>query len=241
VDQEVAQFEHGIVQIVAKHLLAEMLHKNLADRTSAVEDAAIVARAGPQLIAALRIVDQRAEERGFQCLGILLKPAHQISGNEFRSFFGKEDVAVDIVEHLDRDILQTLAPHQYDDRQFEAAPAHQIDQGCGLTFEPLLAPIHHHAADRRIGLHRHLGILDPSRPHHLETELLDLGGDLRKPQPFQVFTVECRRAEQDSKMPEEIHAAFLTFPSLHRRHSPGNGSSKCERDVGDASYKYQSM
>ena len=45
-----------------------------------------------------------------------------------------------------------------------------------------------------------------------------------KPQPFKVFDIECRRAEQNREMPEEIHPTILTFLLLHRRHSPANGS-----------------
>ena len=141
----------------------------------------------------------------------MLEPAHQVLGDEFRRLLGEEDIAVDVVEHLDRDVLEPLAPHQHDDRHFEAAPAHQVDQRRGLALETLLAPVHHHAADGGIGLHRDLGILDPPRPHHLEAELLDRDGDLPEPQPFQVFGIECRRADQKGETPEEIHAPASAF------------------------------
>ncbi len=218
-DEQVAQFEHGIVEVVTEYGLAEMLDEDAADRAAVVEDAAVVAGAGPQLIAALAVVDQRAEERRLQRLRILLEPAHQVGGDEFRRLLGEEDVTVDVVEHLDRDVLEPLAPHQHDDRHFEAAPAHQVDQRRGLAFETLLAPVHHHAADGGVGLHRNLGILDPPRPHHLEAELLDGDGDLPEPQPFQVLGVECRRADEKRETPEEIHApAFSERPV--QRHPP---------------------
>ena len=107
-DQEIAEFEHGIVEVVAEHRFAEMLDEDAADRAAIVEDAAIVPGAGPELVAALGIVDQRAEERRLQRLGILLEPAHQVLGDEFRRLLGEEDVAVDIIEHLDRDVLNRL-------------------------------------------------------------------------------------------------------------------------------------
>ncbi len=84
VDQQVAEVEHGIVEIVAEHRLAQMLDEDAADRAAIVEHAAIVAGAGPQLVAFLGIVDQRAEERRLQGLGILLEPAHQVAGDELR-------------------------------------------------------------------------------------------------------------------------------------------------------------
>ena len=86
------------------------------------------------------------------------QPADQVSGDEFGRLLGEEDIAVDEVEHLDRNVLEPPAAHQKDDRHFQTAPAHQIDQGGGLTLEPLFPPIDHQTADRRIGLHRHFGV-----------------------------------------------------------------------------------
>ena len=80
--QQVAEIEHRIVEVVAEHRLAEMLDEDPADRAAAVEHAAIVARAGPELVALLGIVDQRAEERRLQRLGILLQAADQVLGDE---------------------------------------------------------------------------------------------------------------------------------------------------------------
>ena len=96
VDQQVAEIEHGIVEVVAEHRLAQMLDEDPADRAPVVEDAAIVTGAGPELVAFLGIVDQRAEERRLQRLGILLEAAHQVLGDELRRLLGEEDVAVDV-------------------------------------------------------------------------------------------------------------------------------------------------
>ena len=63
-DQQVAEFQHGIVEIVTEYVLAEVLDKDPADRASVVENAAVVTRTRPQLVAPLRIIDQRSEERG---------------------------------------------------------------------------------------------------------------------------------------------------------------------------------
>ena len=173
VDQQVAELEHRVVEVVAEDRLAEMLDEDAADRAAIVEHAAIVAGAGPELVALLGVVDQRAEERRLQRLGILLEPAHQVAGDELRRLLGEEDVAVDVVHHLDRDVLQPLAAHQDDDRHLQAALAHQVDQRRRLAVEALLAPVDHHAADGGVGLHGDLGILDAPRAHDLEAELLD--------------------------------------------------------------------
>ncbi len=189
-DKEIAEIQDRIVEVVAEHGFAQVLDKDPADRTAVIEDAAIVPGTGPQLVATLGVVDERAEERRLQGLGILLEPADQILGNEFRRLLGEEDVAIDVIEHLDRDVFQPLAPHQHDNRHLEAAPAHQIDQRGGLALQPLLAPIDQHAADGRIGLHGKLGILDPARPHHLKTKLLDLGNDLLEAHPLEIVGIE---------------------------------------------------
>jgi hypothetical protein len=209
VDEEVAELEHGVVEVVAEHRLAEMIDEDAADRAPVVEHAAIVAGAGPQLVAALAVVDECAEERRLQGLGILLEPAHQVGGDELRRLLRDEDVAVDVVEHLDRDVLEALAANQQHDRHFEAAPAHQVDERRGLAFEALLAPVDHHAADRGVGLHRNLGILDAPRPHHLEALLLDGDDDLGEPDALEVLDLERRRADEKREPSMEIHSLRL--------------------------------
>ena len=204
-DQQIAEIEHGIVEVVAEHGLAQMLDEDPADRAPVVEDAAIMAGAGPQLVAFLGVVDQLAEERGLQGLGILLEPAHQVLGDELRRLLGEEDVAVDVVHHLDGDVLQPLAAHEQDDRHLEAAPAHHVDHRCGLAVEALLAPVHDHAADGGVGLDDHLGILDAACPHDLEAHLLDGNRDLAEPVALQIVRVEGRCADEKGETPEEIH------------------------------------
>ena len=205
VDQQVAEIEHGIVEVVAEHRLAQMLDEDPADRASVVEDAAIVAGAGPELVAFLGIVDQFAEERRLQRFGILLEATHQVLGDELRRFLGEEDVAVDIVHHLDGDVLQALAANQDDDRHLEAAPPHHVDHRGGLAVEALLAPVDDHAADRGIGLDHHLGILDAAGAHDLEAHLFDRDGDLAEPVAFEIVGIEGRSADEESEAPEEIH------------------------------------
>ena len=210
VGQEVAEVEHRIVEVVAEHRFAQMLHEHPADRTAVVKHAAIVARAGPQLVALLGIVDQRAEKRRLQRLGILLQAADQVLGDKGRRLFRQEDIAVDEVEHLHRQVLEALAADQEDDREFEAAPPHQVDQRGGLAFEALFAPVDHHAADRGVGLHRDLGVLKPARPHDFEAGAFDLGDDLVETETFERVGVEDGCCEQECKASEIVHG----FPRM---------------------------
>ncbi len=210
VHQEIAQFEHRVVEVVAEHRLAEMFHEDAPDRAAAVEDAAIVARTGPELVALLGEIGQRAEKRRLQCFRILLEPADQILGDKFRGFLSQENVAVDEIQHLDRNVLEALAPHQQHDRHLETAPPHQVDQGCGLAFQALLAPIDHHAADRGVGLDGDLRVLRAPRLDDLEPHLLDRRHDLLKAQAFEIIRIEHRSREKEGKALEIIHVLPLS-------------------------------
>ena len=58
VREQVAQLEHRIVEIVAENRVAEMFDEDPSDRAAVVENAAVVAGAGPKLVAFLGIVDE---------------------------------------------------------------------------------------------------------------------------------------------------------------------------------------
>ena len=120
-------------------------------------------------------------------------------------FLRQKDVAVDEVEHFDRQILEPLAADQKDDRKVEAPPPHQIDQRGGLALEALFAPVDHHAADRRIGLHRDLRILELPRPDHLEAGSLDLRDDLVETEALEIVGIEDGGGEQEGEAAEIVH------------------------------------
>ena len=192
VGEKIAEIEDRIVEIVAENRLPEMFHEDAADRAAAVENAAIVAGTGPELVALLCIVGQSPEERGLQCLRILLQAADQVLGDELGRFLGKEDIAVDKIEHLNRNVLEALAAHEQDDRQFQSASTHELDQRRGLAFKPLLSPVDDHAADGCIGLDRDLRVLEPPRLHDLEARLLDRGDNLLYSERLQILRLENR-------------------------------------------------
>ena len=203
--QEVAELEDRIVEVVAEHRLAQMLHEDPADRAAAVEDAAVVARAGPELVALLGVIDQGAEERRLERLGVLLQARDEVLGDELGRLLGQEHVAVDIVEHLDRNVLEPLAPDQDDDRHVEAAASHEVDQRGGLALDALLAPVDDEQADRGVGLDGDLRVLDPPRLDHLEAHPFDRGDDLVDPEALEIVGVEHRRREQEGESLEEVH------------------------------------
>ena len=108
-------------------------HEDPADRAACIEDAAIMAGAGPKLVALLGIIHQRAEERRFQRLGVVPQMADQVAADEIGRFLGQEHIAVDLVQHLDRNLLQPLTAHQHEDRQFQAArraPVRSAQRSC---------------------------------------------------------------------------------------------------------------
>ncbi len=206
VGEQVAHLHHRVVEIVAKDRIAQMLDEDPADRAASIERAAIMAGAGPEHVALLGIIDQRAEERRLERVGVLAQPGHQVLADEVRRLLGQEDEAVDMVEHVDRDLLQGLAAHQDDDRHVQAALADQLDQVGGLAVGALLAPVDHHAADRGVGADRQLGVVVALRVHDGVAVLLDLGEDLLQPRAFQVVRIEARHANQELEPARIFHS-----------------------------------
>ena len=205
VGQEIAEFEDRIVEVVAKDRFAQMLDEDAADRAAAIEDAAVVARAGPQLVAFFLVVDERAEERRLQRVGVLLEARDEVPGDELRRLLGQEHIAVDEVEHLDRNVLEALAPDEDDDRHVEAALAHQIDERSRLPLDALLAPVDDHAADRGVGLHGDLGVLE-RRALMTWNPIRSIAAMIWLTlQALEVVGVEHRRREQKGQALGKVH------------------------------------
>src|SRR5208282_48164 len=79
-----------------------------------------------------------------------------------------------------------------------------------LALQAALAPVDHHAADRRVGADGELGLLRPARPQHLEPELLHGTCDLLQARTFERSSGKCRRAEQELEMPVVFHAGVAS-------------------------------
>ena len=211
VRQQVAHLDHRVVDVVAEDRGAEVFHEDAADRAAVVEDAAIVAGTGPELVALLGVVDQRPEERRLEGGRVVAQAADQVAGDELRRLLGQEDGAVGVVEHLDRDVLEPLAAQQDQDRHLQPSPADQRDQAGGLAEHAALAPVHHHAADRGIGADREFGVLGAAGDEHGEAEAPGLGHDLLQPQPVEVAVVERGRADQELEAALVFHGRPRTL------------------------------
>src|SRR6185437_14538206 len=94
VGQEIAELEDRIVEVVAKDRFAQVLDEDAPDRAPAIEDAPVVARAGPELVALFLEVGERPEEWGLERLGIVLEARDQVPGDEFGRLLGQEHIAV---------------------------------------------------------------------------------------------------------------------------------------------------
>src|SRR5579871_414319 len=184
-NEKVAQFYHGIIQVVTEHRLAQMFDENPADGALSIEDSAVVAGAGPDLVSLLRIVDHRSEEWGLERSCILLEVAHQVAGDEGRRILGQEDVASDLTQGIDGNLLKRVATNQNEDGNVEPAIAQEGDKGsdaAGLFPRP---PFKQDAADRSIRSYCQLAALDALRFHHLEAEMFDLFGNLTQALAFE--------------------------------------------------------
>src|SRR6516225_5374679 len=185
-----------------------MFHEHPSDRTAAVEHAAIVTRAGPKLVALLGIIDECAEERRLQCLGVLLQAADEIFGDERGRLLRQEDIAVNEIEHFDGQVFEPLVTDQQDDRKLEAAAAHEVNERSGLALQAFFAPVDHHASDRRVGLYRDLCVLEPVRPDNLEARTLDLADNLIEADALEIIRIKGRCREQECETSEIIHTGL---------------------------------
>ncbi len=95
-DEQVAEIDIGVAQVVSKDVLAEMLEEQLAGRRLPVELAALMSRAveGDVCLAVIR--HQPAEERWQQRLSVHQQAGDDLLGIERRGLLPKVDVAVDL-------------------------------------------------------------------------------------------------------------------------------------------------
>ena len=186
VGEEVAELDDGVVEVVAEDGRAQVLDEDAADGAAAVEYAAIVAGAGPELVALLGEVHQRSEERRFQRGGVVAQARREVAGDELRRLLGQEHRAVDLVQHLDRDILQARAAEQDEHGQLEPPAADEVDEASRLAEQAALAPVHQHAADGGVGLDGELRVVRAAGDDDREAQALDLADDLLEAEPVEV-------------------------------------------------------
>ena len=73
VGEEIAKLENGIIEVVAKDRLAQVLDENASDRAAAIEYAAVVAGAGPKLVAFFLVVDEAPKNGVFSVSAYCLR------------------------------------------------------------------------------------------------------------------------------------------------------------------------
>ena len=98
VDQQIAEVDVGIAQVVAEDALAEVLEEELARRRLAVELAALVARAVEGDVGLAVIGHEPAEERRQQAHAVLHEAGDDLLGVEGRGLLAEVDVAVDLAQ-----------------------------------------------------------------------------------------------------------------------------------------------
>jgi hypothetical protein len=93
VQQQVAELDHRVVEVGAEYGLAQVLVEHVPDRTLAVERAAVVAGAGPHLVAGLGELDDAPEERRLERFDVLLEVPVDVLGHEVRRVLLRIDQA----------------------------------------------------------------------------------------------------------------------------------------------------
>ena len=102
VDQQVAEVDVGVAEVVAEDALAEVLEEDLPGWRLPVELAALVARAVERDVRLAVVGHQPAEEGRQQRLAVVHQARHDLLGVEGRRLLPEIDVAVDLageVEH----------------------------------------------------------------------------------------------------------------------------------------------
>ena len=101
VDQQVAEIDVGVAQVVAEDALAEMLEEELPGRRLAVELAALVAGAGEGDVRLGVVGHQPAEERRQQAHAVFDEAGDDLLGVERGRLLAEIDVAVDFAGHAE--------------------------------------------------------------------------------------------------------------------------------------------
>ena len=243
VGQEVAHVDDGVVEVVAEDCRPKMFDEDAADRAAAIEDPAVVAGAGPELVALFGVVEQGAEERGLEGGGVVAQAAGQIQGHEGGGLFGEEDGAVGVVQDFDRNVLEALAAEHEHDRHLEAALADQRDEPGRLAEDALLAPVDDHAADGGVGLDGEFGVIGAAGDEDAEAEALGLADDLLEAKPVEIGVVERRSADEELEVTLVFHrypgAAWRRGGSSRAGSSPAmtNSSEAEKKDVEGADHR----
>ena len=147
VNEEIAEVDVGVAQVVAEDALAEMLEEQLARRRFSVELATLVARAVEGDVGLGIVGHEPAKERRQQAHPVVDDARHDLLGVEGGGLLSDVDVALDLSEHPQHgDVGDTGRIGERPERRQEADGPHVARQLPGP-----LAPI---AVDERdVGAH----------------------------------------------------------------------------------------
>jgi hypothetical protein len=121
--EQLAEFLDGVADVGAQHVLAEELVEHLAHRALQEGDAAGVAGAVPGIGAVGGVVRQRPEERRRQRVEVGLRLAHDVAGDELRRVLEHVDEAVQLAQHVVRDVAAGARLAVQEDRDVGVAEA----------------------------------------------------------------------------------------------------------------------
>ena len=132
VDQQVAEFDVGVAQVVAEDRFAEVLEEQLPGRRLAIELAALVARAVERDRRLAVVGHQLAEERRQQAHAVVDDAGHHLLGVERRRLLAEVDVALDLAQAADhRQVGDAVRIGQRPQRRAKADAAHRAQQRLG--------------------------------------------------------------------------------------------------------------
>jgi hypothetical protein len=103
--EQLAELLHRVADVGAQHVLAEELVEHLPDRALQEGHAAAVARAVPGVGPVLGVVHQRLEERRRQPVEVAARLADDVAGDELRRVLEHVDEAMQLAQHVVRDVL----------------------------------------------------------------------------------------------------------------------------------------
>ena len=173
VDQQVAEFDIGVAQVVAEDGLAEVLEEQLPRRRLAIELPALVAGAveGDGRLAV--VGHQLAEEGRQQAHAVLDEAGDDLLGVEDRRLLAQVDVALDLAQPADhRQFADAVRIGQGPQRRAKAQAAHAAHQRL-RALEAGAVGEQDVGADRRV-----LGQV--ARVHRGQLDLVAFGADLRQ-------------------------------------------------------------
>ena len=132
VDQQIAEVDVGVAEVVAEDALAEMLEEELPGRRLAVELAALVARAVEGDVRLAVIGHQPAEERRQQGLAVVDQARDDLLGVEGGGLLAEIDVAVDLADHRRATSMSADAARigERPERRAETEPPDRAHEAC---------------------------------------------------------------------------------------------------------------